>query len=82
MASLLRFDSACAEGCSSRGPDHTTALALNLLLRRALTAMTSADDAVKETVLRFLMPVLGRTAGYLSGNLGECALQAIWEQCR
>ena len=71
-----------AEAGSSEGPGCVQALAVKLLLGPALAAMTSADSTGKDAILRSLLPTLGRTAGTLGGQLGKCALQAIWEQCR
>ena len=67
---------------SSEGPGYVQALAIKLLLGPALAAVSSADSTDKDTILRSLLPTLGRTAGSLGGQLGKCALQAIWEQCR
>ena len=66
----------------SKGPGCVQALAVKHLLGPALAAMTSADSTDKDAILRSLLPTLGRTAGSLGGQLGKCALQAIWEQCR
>lgn len=65
-----------------QGADYVQALAVKLLLRRALAATIAEDTTLKAVVMQSLLPALGRTASSLGGHLGECALQAMWEQCR
>ena len=65
-----------------QGPRYVQALAVKLLLRWSLAALTSADSAVREVASRAFLPVLGIAAGRLGSGIGQLALQAVWEQCR
>ena len=72
---------ACIAG-NLEGAANVQALAIALLSRWSLGALTSADDAVRETALRSFLPVLASAAGRLGAESGQHVLQSIWEQCR
>ena len=65
-----------------RGPEGIRALAICLLLRWSLSALTSADSAIREVALRSLLPALTLAAGRVGSETGQLYLQAVWEQCR
>ena len=67
---------------TSMGAEQVRILAVRVMMRPALACISSEDSGIRDAMVRGLLPVLGRTAGSLGGNIGKHALQAIWEQCR